>query len=163
MIRALVSADLGDKLRELRERRPGAVGVARPVCQCAASRAGRWASGVKPTLAYRYIDIGKPRLKKSVDVNRIRDAMGLPAKVEARKSKDEGDVLLVYGADGQIAGLELVRGDHEEALQKKTQALIDRTDWSATSPDFPNTWFWTRIRNLLMSMRAGTLGGANED
>jgi hypothetical protein len=36
--------------------------------------------------------------------------------------------MLVYGADGEITDLELVRGDHQEKLHKKTQQLLDKTD-----------------------------------
>jgi hypothetical protein len=55
----------------------------------------------------------------------------MPSKVEAKKrpaDEDDGELVLIEAAGGEIDGLELVESDHQEELHNKTQKLIDRTD-----------------------------------
>jgi hypothetical protein len=93
-------------------------------------------SSPKPAPAFRFVDDGRSTAGKSVDVTKLRESLGLPSKVEAKKPKeDDSELLLVYGSDGELVDIELVHGDHQQELHKKTQALIDPCRRTAPSRD----------------------------
>jgi hypothetical protein len=86
------------------------------VAYCAAIEEGRWP--LEPPQGSGYA-LGKSatRPPRSTEL------------VKAKKPKAEGgEVLVVYGASGEVIGLELVDGSHEDRLHDATQKLIDRTD-----------------------------------
>jgi hypothetical protein len=67
--------------------------------------------------------------------------------VQAKKPKDDDPgVMLVYGADGEITDLELVRGDHQEELHKKTQQLRPTV---RSIGILRSGWFWKRSEGVL--------------
>jgi hypothetical protein len=130
LIKAQVQSDLSEKLVELRQEHPGlsteelmALLPADLVGYAQRIETGNWP---KPPPIYQFAGRGaKKPLARS-----LREALKLPAKIEARKpaGEDDGELMLVMAADGEVVGLELVESDHSEKLHKQTQRLIDRTD-----------------------------------